>query len=476
MAALLAALALAAAASARTAAPVRWPYTHLEIGLAGAPGGAAGLAAVAPFGLRYQYLAGGVNTGQDWPHWNPAARSSASTSPSPRRTASSPSSPTTRSASRCRAPASPTRRAPTSATSPTSRRCAAIPHARDVLPARGPSEGPGRAPAGARPLRLHRAARGHGDASTVPAAVASTGIPALRGLPNTAAGFAQAVLALRDRSPPASSSATRSRSGARARTSISATRPPREVDQMAARRPRSTARCTRSFDVTFTELTDRDAGYAQMVDGAGPGRGGAPIDFSHDLRFLAWLPPRASRSRSSCGRSRSATRSPRSSTTRPTTTGTTRCSGCSARAAARTCARSCAPAGSRCSSAAARRRTPTPARRPATGAPTTAATSTPAPAPTTVPARCPAERPGASERRQRRAATAILHAASADAARSRSPPAAKIPPMSARAGRPDAQPRPARARRDLRRRRRRRAAARLARARRSAAARRTGRG
>ena len=37
----------------------------------------------------------------------------------------------------------------------------------------------------------------HGDASSVPAVVASTGIPALRGLPNTAAGFAQAVLALR---------------------------------------------------------------------------------------------------------------------------------------------------------------------------------------------------------------------------------------------------------------------------------------
>ena len=34
------------------------------------PGGAA-LRAGAPFGLRYQYLAGGVNTGPAWATWNP---------------------------------------------------------------------------------------------------------------------------------------------------------------------------------------------------------------------------------------------------------------------------------------------------------------------------------------------------------------------------------------------------------------------
>jgi hypothetical protein len=35
------------------------------------PGGAAALRAHAPFGFRYQYLAGGVNTGQGWSTWNP---------------------------------------------------------------------------------------------------------------------------------------------------------------------------------------------------------------------------------------------------------------------------------------------------------------------------------------------------------------------------------------------------------------------
>src|SRR5476651_1907741 len=50
--------------------PPTWPTT-LQIGLTDSPGGAAALRASAPFGFRYQYLAGGVNTGQGWSTWNP---------------------------------------------------------------------------------------------------------------------------------------------------------------------------------------------------------------------------------------------------------------------------------------------------------------------------------------------------------------------------------------------------------------------
>src|SRR5437868_12350412 len=50
--------------------PARWPHT-LQLGMADEPGGAAALRKVAPFGFRYQYLAGGVNTGQGWSTWNP---------------------------------------------------------------------------------------------------------------------------------------------------------------------------------------------------------------------------------------------------------------------------------------------------------------------------------------------------------------------------------------------------------------------
>ena len=62
----------AASSSAATLPPLPhgWPKT-LQIGLTDAPGGARALRASAPFGFRYQYLAGGVNTGPGWTTWNP---------------------------------------------------------------------------------------------------------------------------------------------------------------------------------------------------------------------------------------------------------------------------------------------------------------------------------------------------------------------------------------------------------------------
>ena len=67
---LLALLIFAAPAAAKLPPlPHGWPTT-LQIGLTDEPGGAAALRASAPFGLRYQYLAGGVNTGQGWATWN----------------------------------------------------------------------------------------------------------------------------------------------------------------------------------------------------------------------------------------------------------------------------------------------------------------------------------------------------------------------------------------------------------------------
>src|SRR5690349_16800238 len=49
--------------------PAGWP-AQLEIGMADSPGGAAAMRATAPFGFRYQYLAGGVNTNNGWSTWN----------------------------------------------------------------------------------------------------------------------------------------------------------------------------------------------------------------------------------------------------------------------------------------------------------------------------------------------------------------------------------------------------------------------
>ncbi|NUR75921.1 MAG: hypothetical protein HOQ28_06515 [Thermoleophilia bacterium] len=71
-AAALATLALAGSVGAPRLPPLpaRWPGT-LQLGVADEPGGAAALHRAAPFGFRYQYLAGGVNTGRGWATWNP---------------------------------------------------------------------------------------------------------------------------------------------------------------------------------------------------------------------------------------------------------------------------------------------------------------------------------------------------------------------------------------------------------------------
>ena len=56
-------------AEAQAPLPAGWP-SRVELGMADAPGGAAAMKQTAPFAFRYQYLAGGVNTGGGWATWN----------------------------------------------------------------------------------------------------------------------------------------------------------------------------------------------------------------------------------------------------------------------------------------------------------------------------------------------------------------------------------------------------------------------
>jgi hypothetical protein len=63
-------LAVAALGAATPASSAR----GLELGLADQPNGAAEMRAVAPFGFRYQYLAGDVRGESGWRNWNPNGR------------------------------------------------------------------------------------------------------------------------------------------------------------------------------------------------------------------------------------------------------------------------------------------------------------------------------------------------------------------------------------------------------------------
>ena len=282
-------LAIAAAASAGTAPPPpRWSSTHLEIGLADGPGGAAALARIARFGLRYQYLAGGVNTGSDWTHWNPdgsfvtryiAESQAARIVPvfsyyEVRQSLPGAGVADEQSADLGNLDDLATMRAYFLTLETFFRRASS---------ARGPVV-----------LQLEpdlfgyvEQRAGQRGASSVPVAIASTGIPALAGLPNTAAGFAQAVLALRDAYAP------RVLVGYHVSIwgtglDIHVSHPSAaQVDRMAAQAAAFYRSLHAHFDLTFTELTDRDAGYAQTVNGQGQSAWWKPVDFEHDIRFLA---------------------------------------------------------------------------------------------------------------------------------------------------------------------------------------------
>ena len=103
---------------AQSALPSGWP-ARLELGMADAPGGAAAMKATAPFAFRYQYLAGGVNTGSGWATWNTNGEFARYYIEDSLPTGSFPSSPTTRCSSRCRvADPRATRSTTTSTTSP----------------------------------------------------------------------------------------------------------------------------------------------------------------------------------------------------------------------------------------------------------------------------------------------------------------------------------------------------------------------
>jgi hypothetical protein len=127
---------------------------------------------------------------------------------------------------------------------------------------------------------------GRAGAASVPAAVASTGLAQLRGLPDNASGFARAVLALRDRfAPRVLIGYPISIWGTGVDIHLNHPSPAR-VDAMAAQSVAFYRSLHADFDLTFTEVTDRDAGYAQSVNHQSDAWWHA-VDFSRDLRFLS---------------------------------------------------------------------------------------------------------------------------------------------------------------------------------------------
>jgi hypothetical protein len=262
-----------ASAPALPPLPKGWPLT-LELGLTDPPGGAAALRRSVPVRLRYQYLAGGVNTGKGWSTWNENGTFVS------RYVAESAASGLTPVLSYYMLLQS----------RPGGKDEAAA----DLRNLRDPAtmaaywrdlELAFRRAAGRTRVVLHvepdlwgyveQAARDD-DASTVP--VAGVG---------DVSGFARRIVRLRDRLAPNVLLAWHL-SGWGTREDILYSKPSLpHVDVLARRAARFYRSLGAQFDLVFTDAADRDAGFREKITGDGGAAWWKPADYVRELRFLS---------------------------------------------------------------------------------------------------------------------------------------------------------------------------------------------
>jgi hypothetical protein len=280
---------VARATVALPSVPAAWPFADLQLGFADYPGGAAGLKASAPFGMRYQYLAGGVNTGSGWATWNTGGdfvkwyveesvgQGMVPVFPYYMLLQSNPAT-------------------------------GGNEAAKDLSNLRNVSTmtaywadvklflQKAAAGAGGEPVVLHvepdlwgyieQASAGNTGAD-VPAAVASTGNADLAGLPNTAAGFARAFVKLRDTYAPNVLLAYHLSAWGTMTDLHSSQTTDAETDALAAKASAFYASLGAGFDLAFTDIADRDAGFYRVVQGDGGAAWWNASDFPRFARFIA---------------------------------------------------------------------------------------------------------------------------------------------------------------------------------------------
>jgi len=272
-------------ARAQSPLPSGWP-ARLEIGMADSPGGAAALKATAPFGFRYQYLAGGVNTGGGWSTWNTNGdfakfyiQDSMASGIIPVFTyymllQSLPGGGSESNADFTNLNNTATMTAYFNDLTLFFQKAGAFPSQRVVLHVEPDFWG----------YMEQRST--NDDATTVTAKVAETGIPQLAGLPGNVSGFARAIVALRDAYAPnvilgyhISVWGTN--------VDIALSNPPdATVDALGARAAAFYASLGAKFDIAFGEFSDRDSGYYQFVVGDGGQSWWDADDFRRNVRFL----------------------------------------------------------------------------------------------------------------------------------------------------------------------------------------------
>jgi hypothetical protein len=281
-------VARASAAAGLPSAPAAWPFADVQLGFADSPNGAADLKASAPFGMRYQYLAGGVNTGSGWATWNTGgnfvtwyvqesvAAGMVPVFPYYMLLQSNPAS----GADEAAKDLSNLRNVATMTA-----------YWADVkLFMQRAATG-----AGGKPVVLHvepdlwgyiEQAAIHNAGADVPAAVASTGNADLTGLPNTAAGVAQAFVRLRDAYAPNVLLAYHLSGWGTMYDLHASQTTDAETDALAAKAADFYTSLGAGFDLAFTDLADRDSGFYKQIYGDGGASWWNASDFPRYARFI----------------------------------------------------------------------------------------------------------------------------------------------------------------------------------------------
>ena len=266
--------------------PAAWPSDRVELGLADAPGGAASLRASADFAFRYQYLAGGANTGNGWSTWNTDGQFVTWYIED--------------SADHGVTPVFPyymlLQSTPSTGGDEKARDLSNLANASTMAALYADLRLFFQRAAGSTTVVLHvepdlwgyieQASTGD-DATTVPASVASSGDADLAGLPNNAAGFARAVLRLRDLYAPNVLLAYHLSVWGTNWDIAYSNSPDAQVDELAGRAADFYESLGADFDLTFTDIADRDASFKEIVYGDGGASRWDGADFVRYARFIA---------------------------------------------------------------------------------------------------------------------------------------------------------------------------------------------
>lgn len=273
-----------AAAETLAPLPAGWPST-LQLGIADSPGGAAAVKAKTNFGFRYQYLAGGVNTGNGWATWNANGdfvryyvEDSVANGITPVFTyyqifQSSPGNGQGELAG------------VTGNLQNTSTMAA---YWKDLKLFFQRAAGPNMVVLHVEPDMwgyAQQKSRGD-DAATVAAAVSSTNMAELAGLPNNMSGFAQAVVKLRDQYAPNVKLGYHLSYWGTGTDPLYSKPSDSSIDSLATRSANFYKSLGTNFDISFAEFSDRDAAFYQYQYG-NANAWWQPADFARNVRYLS---------------------------------------------------------------------------------------------------------------------------------------------------------------------------------------------